>query len=166
MIDNIVHDLQLLAKADSMIGRIWLNIMVRRFGLYAFAGLLAVLGLAMANVAGLYGLQQYWGPVWAAIAVAAADLIIAAMVALLASGVRPGPEIELAFDVRKMALEAVRADSRDVRASVESVGQQIRQTKDTIAGFVQRPLDTATEHLLLPAVLSVLRGLRTKKVQS
>jgi len=89
-----------------------------------------------------------------------------APIALLASGVRPGPEIELAFDVRKMALEAVRADSRDVRASVESVGQQIRQTKDTIAGFVQRPLDTATEHLLLPAVLSVLRGLRTKKVQS
>ncbi len=58
MIDDIVRDLQVLAKADSMIGRIWLNVMARRFGLYAFAGLLAVLGLAMANVAALSALQQ------------------------------------------------------------------------------------------------------------
>ncbi len=64
-----------------------------------------------------------------------------------------------------MALEAVRTDSRDVKASVESVGQQIRQTRNTIAGFVERPLDTAAEHLLVPAALSLLRGLRVKKGQ-
>lgn len=78
----------------------------------------------------------------------------------------PCPEIELAFDVRKMYSRPSGTDSRDVKASVESVGQQIRQTKDTIAGLVQRPLDTAAEHLLVPAVLSVLRGLRAKKAQS
>lgn len=165
MIDDIVRDLQVLAKADSMIGKIWLHVMARRFGLYAFAGLLAVLGLAMANVAGLYALQPSWGPVWAALAVAAADLVIAGIVALLAGNIRPGPEIELAFDVRKMALEAVRADSREVKEGVDSVGQQIRQTRNTIAGFVERPLDTAAEHLLVPAALSLLRGLRTKRAQ-
>ena len=166
MIDDIVRDLQVLAKADSMIGKIWLNVMARRFGLYAFAGLLAVLGLAMANVAALNALQQSWGPVWAAGTVAIADLVIAGIVALLAGNIRPGPEIELAFDVRKMALEAVRANSRDVKAGVELVGQQLRQTKNTIAGFVERPLDTAAEHLLVPAALSLLRGLRAKKAQS
>ena len=165
MIDDIVRDLQVLAKADSMIGKIWLNVMARRFGLYAFAGLLAVLGLAMANMAVLTALQQSWGPVWGAGTVAVADLVIAGIVALLAGNIRPGPEIELAFDVRKMALEAVRADSRDVKAGVESVGQQLRQTKNTIAGFVERPLDSAAEHLLIPAALSLLRGLRVKKAQ-
>jgi hypothetical protein len=63
MIDNIVRDLQVVAKADSLIGKIWLNVVARRFGLFAFAGLVAVFGLGMANVAGFYGLQQYWGPV-------------------------------------------------------------------------------------------------------
>ncbi len=101
MIDDIVRDLQILAKADSMIGKIWLSVMARRFGHYACAGLLAVLGRAMANVAALYALQQSWGPVWAAVAVAAADLIIAIVVALLAGNIRPGPEIELAFDVAR-----------------------------------------------------------------
>jgi hypothetical protein len=80
--------------------------------------------------------------------------------------IHPGPEIELAFDVRRMAIEAIQADSRDIKATVDSLGQQIRQTKDTIAGFVQHPLSAATENLLVPAVLSMLRGLRSKKEQN
>ena len=125
MIDNIVRDLQVLGKADSLIGRIWLNVMARRFGLFALAGLVAVFGLGMANVAGFYGLQQSWGPVWAAAIVAFADVIIALIIVLLGRSIRPGPEIELAFDVRKMAIEAIQADSRDIKDSVNSLGQQI-----------------------------------------
>jgi hypothetical protein len=166
MIDNIVRDLQVLGKADSLIGRIWLNVLARRFGLFALAGLVAVFGLGMANVAGFYGLQQSLGPVWAAAIVAVADLIIALIIVLLGRSIRPGPEIELAFDVRKMAIEAIQADARDIKDTVDSLGQQIRQTKDTIAGFVHRPLDTAAEHLLVPAVLSIVRGLRSKKEQA
>jgi len=166
MIDNIIRDLQVLAKADSLIGRIWLNVMARRFGLFALAGLVAVFGLGMANVAGFYGLQQYWGPVWAAVTIAVADLMIALLIVLLARSLGPGPEIELAFDVRKMAIEAIQADAREIKDTVDSLGQQIRQTKETVAGIVQRPWDTAAEHLLVPAVLSILRGLRSKKEQS
>lgn len=163
MIDNIVRDLQVLGKADSLIGRIWLNVMARRFGLFALAGLVAVFGLGMANVAGFYGLQQSAGPVWAAAIVAVADLIIALIIMLMGRSVRPGPEIELAFDVRKMALDAIQTDASDIKETVDLLGQQIRQTKDTVAGFVHRPLDTAAEHLLIPAVLSIVRGLRSKK---
>jgi hypothetical protein len=166
MIDNIVRDLQVLGKADSLIGRIWLNVMARRFGLFALAGLVAVFGLGMANLAGFYELQQHWGPVRAAMVIAVADLVIALAIGLFGRSVQPGPEIELAFEVRKMALEAIQADSRDIKDAVESLGQQIRQTTDTVAGFVQRPFDTAAEHLLVPAALSILRGLRAKKKQS
>jgi hypothetical protein len=62
MIDNLVRDLQVLWKADALIGKIWLNVMARRFGLFAFAGLIAVFGLGMANVAGFYALQPSWSP--------------------------------------------------------------------------------------------------------
>jgi hypothetical protein len=163
MLDTIVRDLQLLWKADSLIGRIWLNVMARRFGLFALAGLIAVFGLGMANVAGFYGLEEFRGPVWAAAIVAIADLFIALIVALLARSVQPGPEIELAFEVRKMALTAVQSDARDLKVTADVLGQQIRQTRDTIAGYVQHPLTAATEHLLVPAIVQVLRGLRSKK---
>jgi hypothetical protein len=165
MIDNIIRDLQVLGKADSLIGRIWLNVMARRFGLLALAGLVAVFGLGMANLAGFFGLQPSWGPVWAAMMVALADLIIALIIVMLARSVQPGPEIELAFDVRKMAIEAIQADGHELKDVVDSFGRQIRETKNTIAGFVQNPLDTAAEHLLVPAVLSIMRGLRSKKAQ-
>ena len=165
MIDNLVRDLQVLGKADSLIGKIWLNVMARRFGLFALAGLVAVFGLGMANLAVFFGLQQSWGPVWSAAIVALADLILAVVIVILGRSIHPGPEIELAFDVRKMAIEAIQADLRDIKATVDSLGQQIRQTKDTIAGFVQHPLSAATENLLVPTVLSMLRGLRSKKEQ-
>ena len=166
MIDNLVRDLQVLGKADALIGRIWLSVLARRFGLFALAGLVAVFGLGMANVAAFYGLQDDWGPVWAAAAVAGADLIIALLIMLVGTKMQPGPEIELVFDVRKMAVEAIQADTRDIKDTVDSLGLQIRQTKDTIAGFVHRPIDTAAEHLLIPAVLSMVKGLRSKKEQA
>lgn len=110
MIDSLVRDLQVLGKADSLIGKIWLNVMARRFGLFALAGLVAVFGLGMANLAGFFGLQQSWGPVWSAAIVALADLLLAVVIVILGRSIHPGPEIELAFDVRKMAIEAIQAD--------------------------------------------------------
>ncbi len=163
MIDDLLRDLQLLWKADSIIARIWTNVMARRFGLFALAGLIGVFGLGMANVAAFYGLQPSWGPIWAATIVALTDFVLAGVVLLLGRNVRPGPEIELALDLRKMALESVQADGQDAKATVDALGQEIRQTRDRIAGFIHHPLDAATEKLLIPAALSIIRGLRSKK---
>ena len=163
MIDKFVHDLRLLQKADSVIGRIWLQSMTRRFGFFAFAGLIAVFGLGMTNVAGFYALQTPLGPVWAAALIALGDFIIAAIVMLIGRNAAPGPELDLAFDVHKMAIEAIQEDARELKASFDGLGQQIRQTKESIAGIVQNPLDAATHKLLIPAAISIIRGLRAKK---
>jgi hypothetical protein len=63
MIDHLLGDLQALRKADVLIGKIWLNVLVRRLGLFAFAGLIGVFGLGMANIAGYKALQQSIGAV-------------------------------------------------------------------------------------------------------
>ena len=57
MIDDLVRDLHLLQKADSLIAKIWLKVIARRFSLFVFAGLIAVFGLGMTDVAGFYALQ-------------------------------------------------------------------------------------------------------------
>jgi hypothetical protein len=163
MIDNLVRDIQVLWKADSLIGKIWLHVMTRRIGFLAFAGLIAVFGLGMANVAGFYALQPLWGPVWAAAAVAGADFVLAAIIMLIGLNSKPGPELDVAMDVRKMALEAIQHDTRDLKVTVESLGVEIRQAKETVAGFVHNPLGVATDKLLVPAAISIIRGLRSKK---
>jgi len=163
MIDNLVRDFQVLHKADILIGRIWLNVIARRFALFAFAGLIAVFGLGMANIAGFYALQASVGSVWAAALVAIVDLAIAAIVWMVAINSRPGPEIDLALDVRKMAVEAIQTDSRDLKLTIDALGQEIRDAKATIVGFVHNPLDVAAQKLLVPAALSIIRGMRSKK---
>ena len=166
MMNDLVRDLQVLWKADSLIGRIWLNVIARRFTLYVFAALVAVFGVGMANVAGFYGLQPSWGSVWAAAIVAIIDFVLAAIVLLFGSKVQPGTELELALEVRKMAMASLQSDSADIKLAVDSLRQDIRQTKDSIAGFVHDPLSAAAERLLVPAAVSLLRGLRPKKGQA
>ena len=166
MIDNLVRDLQVLRKADILIGRIWLNVIARRFALLVFAGLIAVFGLGMANVAGFYALQAFVGPVWGAAIVAIVDLVIAAIVLLVAANSQPGPEIDLALDVRKMAVEAIQTDARDLKLTVDALGQQIREAKENLVAFTHNPLDVAAQKLLIPAALSIIRGMRSKKAQS
>jgi hypothetical protein len=136
---------------------------VRRLGLFAFAALIAVFGLGMANVAGFYALQAPLGPVWAAAIVASVDLAIAAIVLIVGSNARPGPEIDVAFDVRKMAVDALQADTHDLKLAIEAVGQELNNVKESITQLVHNPLDVAAQKLLIPAALSILRGMRSKK---
>ncbi len=163
MFDHFLRDLQVLQKADFLIGRIWLNVLVRRVGLFAFAALIAVFGLGMANVAGFYALQASLGSIWAAVVVTAADFVIAAIVLMVGGNTRPGAELDVAFEVRKMAVEALQADTRDLKLTIEAVGQELSNVRANIAQLVQNPLDVAAQKLLIPAALSILRGMRSKK---
>jgi len=163
MIEDLMQDFRLLQKADSLIARFWLRLAARRFALASFAGLVAMFGLGMANLAGFRALESVLGPVWAPAVVALVDLALAALVWLLAAGAKPDPAIELAFDVRQMAVEAVEKDARGLRAAVDALGSQMRGIKDSVAGLVHDPFESAAQQFLVPAALSLLRSLRGKK---
>lgn len=166
MIDDLAQDLHLLQKADSVIGKIWLSAMARRFGFFAFAGLIAVFGLGMMNVAGFYGLQTYMGPVWSATIVGSVDFALVAILMLAGKNSVPGSEIKQAFDIRKVALESVQADVSDLKNTVDAFSQEVRDAKDSIVAFAHNPLDSAVQNLLVPAAISIISGLRAKKDQA
>ena len=163
MIDHLLRDLQVLRKADFLIGKIWLNVLARRLGLFAFAGLIGLFGLGMANVAGYHALQGSAGFIWAAAIVAMVDFAIAAIVLLVASKTQPGSEIDIALEVRRSALESIHEDARDLKLTIDALSQEIRSVKQGITSVVHNPLDVAAEKLLVPAALSILRGMRSKK---
>lgn len=163
MTDQVLRNLQVLQKADLLIARIWINDIVRRGGMLAFAGLIAVFGLAMANVAGLHALQAIVGMVWAAAIMAVVDLGLAAIVLLVTRSSGPGPEIELAFEARKIALEMVQADARELKVAIDAIGEEVKTARANITQLVHNPMDVAAQKLLVPAALSMLRGLRSKK---
>ena len=166
MIDDFVRDVHDLQKADALIGKIWLKNLACQFGLFVFAGLIAAFGLGMTNVAGIYALQASLGPVWAAVVVAIADFVLAAIVVLVARNFPPGPDMGRALDARKTAIVAIQASALDLKVAIDAFGQEIRDAKDTIAGFVQHPLDAAVQNLLIPAATSIIKGLSSKKDQA
>src|SRR5690349_10927593 len=104
MMQALVRDFQALHKADLLIGKIWLEVLLRRFGLALFAGLIGVFALGMFNAAAFLGLRPGLGDVQSAAVVALGDLVIAALVLVLALRIAPGREIELAQQMRTMAL--------------------------------------------------------------
>ena len=97
---------------------------------------------------------------------AVADLAIAALVLLIANNSRPGPEIEMAFEMRRMAVEAMQDDARNLKLTVDALAGELRTVKENVAAVVHNPLDVAAEKLLIPAVLSLLKGFRSKKEHS
>src|SRR5258706_5990083 len=113
----------------------------------------------MTNIAGFYGLQAPLGPVWAAVVAAIGDFILAAVVVQAARNSEPGPEMALALDTRKMAIEAIQADARDIKITIDTFGQDIRDTQDAIAGFGQHPVHATVQHLLIPAATSIIQEL-------
>ncbi len=84
----------------------------------------------------------------------------------MAANARPGPEIELAFDVRKMAIDAIQGDARDLKLTIDALTHEIREVKANIVGFAHNPLDVAAQKLLVPAALSIIKGMRSKRAQS
>jgi hypothetical protein len=74
--------------------------------------------------------------------------------------------MEQALDARKTAIEAIQASAHDLKVTIDAFGQDIRDAKDAIAGFVQNPLDAAVQNLLIPAATSIIKGLHSKKDQA
>src|ERR1700693_1714629 len=125
MVEDLIDNLHALRQSDAIIGRLWVGAATRRFGLLALAGLIGVFGLGMTNVAGFCALLDLQGPVWAAGIVAMAAFWSAVIVILARKSVKPEPEIERAFDVRKMATESIRSDVGDIKAAADAFAQGI-----------------------------------------
>jgi hypothetical protein len=163
MVGDLIDSIDALRQSDVIIGRLWLSAVTRRVGLLAFTGLIAIFGLGMTNIAGFYALLASEGPVWSATVVAAIDFALAGTLFLVTKGIKPGREIEQAFDARKVAIESIRADVSELKTAADAFVHDIRDVKESIIDLVHDPLDAAVQKLLIPAATSIINGLRTKK---
>jgi Lhr-like helicase len=60
----------------------------------------------------------------------------------------------------------LQADARELKLTSDALGHQVRNVKANITQLVHNPLDVAAQKLLIPAALSIIRGLRAKREQS
>jgi len=107
MINDFMHNLHALLRADSIIAEIRFKQVVAGSGLGVVAFFFLFFALAMLNVAGFFFVAAYWARPWAACAVAGVDIFLAMLVMLRAANPDSRRTLQLARDTRQAALQAM-----------------------------------------------------------
>lgn len=150
-IDSLMANLRALWRANTIIADIHARHLAARSGLTGFAALVGGFGLLMLGIAAYFVLEQVLGPIWAAASVGLANCIIALVLALIATRIRPGRELELAREVHRTALDALMADGRAVEAEFASFKQAF-----------SHPLDSVLPGLIIPLATFLIRALQNR----
>jgi hypothetical protein len=138
----IFRHVRVLWRAETLIVEIKLRQAMRRAGLMAFAGLIAVFGLAMLNVAAYFALAPLWGDAWAMLAVAVADFVIAGVLIAMASSESSSRDLDFATELRDQAIEGIEVETkvatdRLVHRPVEFAGSMSSILFSLLTGFLR-----------------------------
>ncbi|MCF6232035.1 MAG: hypothetical protein L3J36_02850 [Rhodobacteraceae bacterium] len=98
------------------------------------AGLVAVIGLVMLNVAAFYWLETLWSPSLAAPAVALANMGLAGVLAVIASRQNPQAGLEPMTELRDLAIEDVKKEVQGWVNKVRDVAGNVRRMASTPMG--------------------------------
>ena len=145
-VSTILRQARALLRAESLIAEIRLRALLRRTVASALAGLIAVFGLAMLDLAAYLALVPIWGGIWAAVAVAFGDFLVAVLIIIVGGRGASGPELTLATELRDQAMEAVELD--------------VKHAFDGVTGLVRGPAQFASSAsaLVIALLNAFLKG--------
>ena len=149
---SIFRHLRVLWRVEMIIARAQMRFATRRLALYIFAGIFAAFGLGMLNVAAYLGLEPHWGALWAALAAALGDFILALIALIIGVTVNPSSDLNSAFELRQAAIDGIETELGPLQNGLARV-----------SGLARDPLDAALPIILVPLVTAIVRGLRKGK---
>ena len=118
---RVAFNVRIAARSRAIAAEIRLGHVLARSALLAAAVAIFIFGLLMFNLALYFALEKAWGSIWAAVALGAVNLLVAAGFAVLAFRVRPPPELAAAREIGEMASEAALADVRHPAAKLDAI---------------------------------------------
>ncbi len=145
---------RLAGRSEKLLLEAQLKQMSRKTGLVSLAGVIAVFGLAMLNVAIFFFLQPYWGSAGAGFAVAALDFSIAGVLVFLAQRSEGEVRIEEIRSVRDRVITELENE-----ASV--IESELTQVRKEVQNFLHNPLDNFKPSLIVPLMKAAAEGLRS-----
>lgn len=136
-----------LLRAELLVAEIRFRARARRLVLLVAAAAPGLLAVVMVNIAVYEWLLSSWGPVWTPLALAAADVLAAAVLVLWPASGAAGPELAVAEDLRKTVSDDLEAELRPLT---------------DIGGLWRGAQDMGTATLLVPVITAIVRALRSK----
>ena len=152
-IQTIVRSGRLYVRTELLVAEMRLRSYARKAALLAVALGVALFGLGMLNVAAFLWLSETFGPVATALGIAADICAVAAAAFVIGYTLKPGPELQLAEEMRDTALETVEGEV----ARMQSAG---------VTGLVTGAVELGAARLLMPTVGALVGGLRKKQPET
>ena len=153
-----MNKLQILARAEMALARIRVQRTGFQAALFAVAALFALFGLALLNLAGYHLLAPRMGSAGAALAVAAVNMVLAAVAVAIALNARPGSANEkMAQEIRDLASDEIKKDVDEVRGEINRVGDEIEGIRTGIASMSDAVPDGVR------SVISLANSVRKKR---
>ncbi len=150
-IQSLAKSSQLYFRAEILVAEIKLRLYFRKLALAVFAVAVALMGLALLNLSLFRVLDTSLGPIWTPLILGLANFALALIAVLITVLAKPGPELAMAEDLRKLSAIAVEADFQ---------GGQI------LGGLLGgSSIEAGAARLLIPALASIIGALRRRKTQ-
>jgi len=161
--DQTLLKLRVLTRAEMTLAKANGRRIAARSRLYAIALGMILLTVIMVNIAAYEYLAILKGEPVAALIVALANAILAVLVILVASRIKPGPEEEMVKEIRELALTELSADADDSKQSFAQIGSDIERIRSGFSS-VSGVLGSAQAGLgSLSPVLGLLTSMLKKK---
>jgi predicted membrane-bound spermidine synthase len=154
--EHLARSLKVAWRSERLLIANEFRLTLQKVQLSALAGLVAILGLVMINLAVFFALVPQIGQPLAALCVGAGDLVLAIVLIVRAGSLKPAPEVEMIKEVRAMAFA-------DIEEELSLAEAEVKALKSEVHAFVRNPVDTLLSGAVGPMVEAVFRGIASRK---
>ena len=161
--DDLVLKLRILLRAESAIRQNQIRLAFRQAQLIAVGLLLALLALGMLNVSIYLALETRLGGSTAALVLAAGNGVLALILVLMAARSKPGPEVEMAEEIRDLAFTELSADADELKQELQQVRAEVTQISTGFRRLLSGDLSPLGLPNLAPLVGVLASSLKSRK---
>lgn len=147
--------LRILAAAEINLARIAARRLANRATILAIAVGLLLLGVVMANIGAYHLLSRTQTPSMAAFLIAAGNAVLAILALVIANRLEPGPEEQMARQIREMAFDELAADVDELKDQFGKVGSDVKRIR-TGFSFLARSGSLSAGLASIAPVISVV----------
>jgi len=134
----------------------------KRITMTVVAGAVGFLALVMLNIAGFSALATNYGYTFAALAIAAVDVLIAVILIVAAQSIKLAPETETVRDLRNEMLADIEEDAQTVQNELVQLRDDVKSIGSKVSSFASDPLGNLPS-LVVPAINAFTKVIRSSK---
>jgi len=156
--NDFLQKLQILARIELAILRIDVQTAYRQTFLYAVGIVLILLAVAALNVAIYMALSESFGYDWGALIVAILNAVLAVVIIIIAGRTKPGPEADMAKEIRQFAIAEINNDVEKVYRNLDEVKTDVQRIRTGFNSLIGKDGGTLLGLSSLAPILDLLIG--------